>query len=100
MCGYIISNSNLCRISNQICPYMFFCNKESRWKPMASMPVKCKIKESMEIPQGHYKVCFEKRGNLYVNVDGNIRIIPNPFDYVPQFVKVSRLKNGEWKVKK
>ena len=56
--------------------------------------------EQVEIPKGYSKVCFEKRGKLYVNVDGVIRIIPNPFDHVPQFVKTYQLKSGAWRVKK
>lgn len=56
--------------------------------------------EQVEIPKGYSKVCFEKRGKLYVNVDGVIRIIPNPFDHVPQFVKAYQLKSGAWRVKK
>lgn len=67
---------------------------------MFNMPNVCKVKQRADIPEGYYKVCFAKRGNLYVNIDGVIRIIPNPFDEVPQFVKATKLKNGAWKVKK
>ena len=47
------------------------------------MPINCKVKENAEAPEGYYKVCFEKRGNLYIDVNGHIEIVKNPFDNVP-----------------
>lgn len=82
------------------CPYMYYCNKEKRWKPMNNMPLNCKVKQIKSIPNGFYKVCFEKRGNLYIDFNGHIEIIPNPFDEVPLYVKATKLKTGKWKLKK
>ena len=64
------------------------------------MPENCKVKKDIEAPEGYYKVCFEKRGNLYVDMNGHVEIIPNPFDEVPIYVKAYKLKNGNWKIKK
>ena len=64
------------------------------------MPINCKIKDKAEAPEGYYKVCFEKRGNLYVDIEGHTEVIQNPFDIVPLYVKVFKLKNGKRKLKK
>ena len=64
------------------------------------MPINCKVKENAEAPEGYYKVCFEKRGNLYIDINGHIEIVKNPFDNVPLYVKVIKLKNGKFKLKK
>ena len=63
------------------------------------MPMNCKVKQQAEIPEGYYKVCFEKRGNLYIDFNGHIEIISNPFDIVPLYVKATKLKNGKWRLK-
>ena len=64
------------------------------------MPKSCKVKQQREIPEGYCRVCFEKRGNLYVDYNGHIEIIPNPFNEVPLYVKVIKMKNGKWRLKK
>lgn len=63
------------------------------------MPTNCKVKKQQEIPEGYYRVCFEKRGNLYIDYNGHIEIIHNPFDSIPLFVKVIKLKSGKWRLK-
>ena len=98
MCEYV--NNNICKILNNNCPYMYFCNKDNIWKANKYMPKNCKIKEKLDIPEGYYKVCFEKRGNLYIDYNGHIEIIPNPFDNTPLYVKLTKLKNGKWKLKR
>lgn len=99
MCNYI-QNEKECSILKKQCPYIFFCNKEKAWKAMNNMPSNCKIKNNADLPKGYYKVCFEKRGNLYIDFNGHIEIIPNPFDTVPLYVKTIKLKNGKWRLKK
>ena len=99
MCKYIV-DKNICSILKQNCPYVFFCTKVNEWRELKTMPKNCKIKNQAETPQGYYKVCFEKRGNLYVDMNGHIEIIPNPFDEIPLYVKATKLKNGNWKLKK
>ena len=100
MCNYVVIEEGKCKITKDICPYLYFCNKIKSYKPNASMPSNCKVKQNFEVPNGYYKVCFEKKGNLYVEVDGYIRIVANPYDTTPQYVKVYKTKAGEWKVRK
>lgn len=64
------------------------------------MPNNCKVKQNILIPEGCYKVCFEKRGNLYIDIDGHVEVIKNPFDDIPLYVKAIQMKNGKWKLKK
>lgn len=79
---------------------MYFCTKVNEWRESKAMPTNCKVKDKAEAPEGYYKVCFEKRGNLYVDIEGHIEVIQNPFDVVPLYVKVFKLKNGKRKLKK
>lgn len=100
MCNYVNIEDGKCKITKDICPYLYFCNKIKSYKPNASMPSNCKIKQNFEVPNGYYKVCFERKGKLYVSIDGHIEIIPNPFDTVPLYVKATKLKTGKWRLKK
>lgn len=100
MCNYVNIEAGKCKITKNICPYLYFCNKTKSYKPNASMPSNCKIKQNFEVPNGCYKVCFERKGKLYVSIDGHIEIIPNPFDTVPLYVKATKLKTGKWRLKK
>lgn len=53
------------------------------------------------IPDGYCRVEFERHGDLYVRVDADtVTPIKNPFDDIPKFVKVSKAKNGSYKIKK
>lgn len=100
MCNYVNIEEGKCKITKNICPYLYFCNKTKSYKPNASMPSNCKIKKNFEVPNGCYKVCFERKGKLYVSIEGHIEIIPNPFDTVPLYVKATKLKTGKWRLKK
>lgn len=100
MCEYININQGHCKILKDSCPFVYFCNKINSWKPLKNMPVNCKIKTQLSIPKGYYKVCFERHGNLYVDIKGQIEIYPNPFDDVPLFIKVFNTKNGKQRLKK
>ena len=100
MCNYVNIEEGKCKITKNICPYLYFCNKTKSYKPNASMPSNCKLKQNFELPNGCYKVCFERKGKLYVSIDGHIEIIPNPFDTVPLYVKATKLKTGKWRLKK
>lgn len=100
MCEYI--NKNNCGITKTACPYMYFCNKTMTWKESKSMPKECNIKSQVvEIPNGYYPIIFEKKGNLYININGVIEIIKNPFkDNIPKYVKIYKNKQGNWIIKK
>lgn len=96
MCNFV--KENQCSITKQICPYVYYCNKNQRWMPSKFMPTDCKIKISQDAPPGYYKVCYEKRGNLYISVNGYIEIYKNPYDFIPNFVKLKN-KNGKKYIK-
>lgn len=100
MCNYVVIEEGKCKITKDICPYLYFCNKIKSYKPNSSIPLNCKVKQNFEIPNGYYKVCFEKKGDLYININGNVEIVQNPFDTIPPYVKATKLKNGKWKLKK
>lgn len=99
MCEYSNLSNGQCDVTKQICPYLYFCNKKQIYKENSAMPLNCKIKEKVEIPKGYYKVCFERKGRLYIDVNNIIEIIENPYDFQPNYVKMAKLKNGKWKIK-
>lgn len=98
MCEYVENNN--CRITQKCCPYMYFCYKSNSWKPSKAMPVDCKIKKMAKIPEGYCYVRMERKGYLYVDIDGYTYKILNPFTEVPLYVKATKLKNGKWRLKK
>ena len=100
MCKYANFNTGICKISKDVCPYLYFCNKTQVYKESVVMPNNCKIAENFNVPKNCYKVCLERRGNLYIDVKGNVIIIKNPFDYTPAYVQLSKLKGDKWKIKK
>lgn len=97
MCKYV--KVNKCSITEENCPFMYFCNKVNDWRPMNSIPKKCKVQDSIELPRGWSKVRMQRKGYLYIDIKGQTIKIQNPFDYIPIMVKISKLKNGEWKIK-
>lgn len=101
MCRYLnLKENGYCSVLKNQCPYTYFCTQTNTWKENKYFPKDCKVMEQDEIPKGYHKVCFVKRGNLYVDVNGVIRIIPNPFDgETPMYVKAYQSR-GVWKVKK
>lgn len=96
MCNFFKEDGQ-CSISMTNCPFVYFCTKTNTWKMLKYS--KCKIKESQKIPNGYYKVCFERHGNLYIEVDNKIEIVKNPFKEIPLFVKIFKLKSGKIKLK-
>ena len=97
MCQYI--KENKCSITKENCPFMYYCNKANAWRPMNSMPQKCKIQDYVDLPKGWSKVRMQRKGCLYIDIKGQTIKIQNPFDYTPTMVKISKLKNGEWKIR-
>ena len=98
LCNYVEGNN--CSLTGKICPYVYFCTRKNVWLPLKSMPNNCKVKENLTIPRGYYKVCFERHHNLYINMNGKIEIIPNPYEDTPIFVKVTKTKAGQWRIKR
>lgn len=66
------------------------------------MPKECNVKsQAVEIPKGCYPVSFEKKGKLYVNMNGVIKIFDNPYrSEIPEYVKVQKNKQGEFYIRK
>ncbi|MBQ0141789.1 MAG: hypothetical protein KBT06_03140 [Prevotellaceae bacterium] len=97
MCNY--RKENICTVNNEKCPWVYWCDKVNTWKELSKMPKKCKIGENTKAPDGFNKVVFERKGYLYVIVgDQTIKFL-NPFDFVPEYVKLYKSK-GELKIKK
>ena len=73
-----------CTITNQMCHCQYRCNQISNWRNYDNLENRCNIykhegdKEYMT--QGQYKVLYEKRGMLYVELDYNTSItVSNPY---------------------
>lgn len=97
MCEYVVLNK--CSLTNNICPFMYFCDKKNIWKPSANMPTNCGVKARAEAPKGYYRVREERKGYLYVDIDNQTYKIKNPFDDIPRYVKAFKTKDG-WRLKK
>lgn len=50
------------------------------------------------MPKGMNKVRFELKGVLYVEVGDFVYEIKNPYDYIPDFVKIVQV-DGEYYIK-
>lgn len=101
MCKY--REDNKCKITQEKCPWVYWCDKIGVWKELSKMPKVCKVQATIEIPEGFNKVEFERRGYLYVRVSTPINQvvkIKNIYDYTPQYVKVYQTNKGEWKIRK
>lgn len=90
---------NHCKKINNICPWVSWCSKICDWKERAGMEKYCKYLNKKEVPQGYYNVEFERKGYLYVTVNGTTLKLENPFKTIPDYVKLYKNK-GEWKIKK
>lgn len=97
MCNY--RDKNICRINNNVCPWVYWCDKINAHKELSKMPKHCRIIDSIPVPDGYNKVEFERNGYLYVKVDNQTIKIKNPFDYIPTMVKIYQSKSG-WKIRK
>lgn len=97
MCNY--RDENMCNITHSVCPWVYWCDKVNIWKELSKKPSKCKVVNETSLPDGYYKVEFERKGYLYINVDRQIVKIKNVFDYTPNMVKLYQDKN-EWKIRK
>lgn len=98
MCEYV--KQNKCSITNEVCPWMYYCSRHQTWKVSKNMPKECNVKANFEVPKGYYRVREERKGYLYVDIDGCTYKIKNPFDGVPLYVKATKLKSGEWRLRK
>ena len=88
MCDYV--GGNKCNITNDVCPFIYWCNKVNDWRPLSSMPNRCKRIDSLEAPEGFYKVRQSRKQWLYVDIENETIMIKNPYDEVPALVKVEQ----------
>ena len=65
------------------------------------MPTECKVKNRVHTVghKGKYQVRNSRNGYLYVDIDGFIQKLENPFDFVPDYVDVTK-RGGIYKIKK
>lgn len=97
MCEYV--KENKCGITQEICPYMYYCDKIQSYRASKYMPTECKIKQKIEAPKGYYKVRQERKGFLYIDYKEYTIKVKNPFDHIPPYVKVRQTKEGEYKLR-
>lgn len=88
----------ICKIINDICPFQYRCYKINNWRNQDNLDKKCiyykKEEDKSYMAQGKYKVLYEKRGMLYIELDHDTSIrIPNPFNNVPSGVDVVKIKD-------
>lgn len=98
MCEY--TNENKCKITSEVCPYMYFCDRFKTWRASKYMPKECPVEARYQAPKGYNRVIQERNGYLYIAVDDKTIRLQNPFDNVPLYVKVYKQKNGQWKLRK
>ena len=90
-----------CKVAHTHCPFMRRCSIEHCWLPLDSMDActrRNKEKEVGILMANEYKVEFESKGKLYININGQVKRIPNPFDYSPKKVELINI-NNEWYIK-
>lgn len=91
MCKY--RDGNHCKKTGDICPWSQWCGKINAYKERPGAEQYCKFLKKEETPDGYYKVEFERRGYLYINFKNDIIKVLNPFDDIPNFVKVRKFKS-------
>lgn len=94
MCEY--AKENKCSLTNDCCPYIYWCDKVNAWRELKSKPNVCQIAARMpkSAPNGYCRVLFSKHGDLYIEQGDHTIMVKNPFDYVPNFVLVEQDDNG------
>ena len=97
MCEY--AKDNICTVNNGICPFVYWCDKLQIWRANKYMPTNCKMKPNTVRHKGKYQVKDCRKGFLYVDIDGAIYKILNPFDFVPDYVDVQK-REGKFQIKK
>lgn len=92
-------NKRICTILNEICPFQYKCNQINNWRNYDNLEKKCTIynkeREKEYMKQGKYKVLYENRGKLYIELDSETSIVvPNPFkEDIPLGVDLVKVDN-------
>ena len=95
MCQY--RKENNCTVNNEICPWVYWCDKVNAWKELSKKPKECPIAKNVTQKKGMHKVEFARGKYLYVTIENQTFKLLNPFSYVPNEVKIKKYR-GEWKV--
>lgn len=98
MCDF--REQNKCKVNNGICPWVYYCDRVRAWKELSKAPKTCRLSEDAKIPNGFSKVVYERRGYLYIRTKNEMIKILNPYDYIPEYVKIYKSENDEWKIEK
>lgn len=97
MCEY--ADKNVCKVTNGICPWMYLCPEDGTWKPNNYMPSDCKVKRKAAIPAGYKRVVDCRSNWLYIDLGEHTIRVKNPFDHTPLYVRVKKLKSGEYRIR-
>lgn len=97
MCEY--TNKNTCLLTHEVCPWRYLCPKTGEWKDNNYMPENCKVKQRFVVPDGYSRVVEERKGWLYVDLGDMMIRVKNPFDHTPLYVRVRKMKSGEYKLR-
>lgn len=89
----------ICKKEQDVCPFVRRCTTNLIWLPLNAMD-KCnrrfvptqKRKEDIVLKDGEYRVEYIKHGKLYINVNGNLIRMINPYDYEPKKVKLVNIE--------
>lgn len=94
MCEYL--NNGNCKIQKEKCPFTYWCSKLNIYKYLKDGD-NCNVKRKYVIPKGYYEVCFERHGDLYIEVQDKTIVLKNIFEETPKYVKLKK-SNGEYKL--
>lgn len=97
---YYKDNRPCCKVSNDLCDYIKFCQMEYR-HILSERALQCPtFNKKIKIPNGAYKVKFIKQGKLFVDiVEKNSTIaINNIYNYEPKFIYLQHIKDLEYKI--
>lgn len=82
-----------CKHTDLFCMYSMYCDKINKWK-VNDRGANCMLKDKKVIktPNNANRVRFEKRNQLYVEYKNMVVTVQNPYDYVPEFVYLVKIK--------
>lgn len=88
-----------CSKDGSICPFVRRCNIAHKWLPLGGMST-CSLKNSqsqnkevLNLKKGEYKVAYVQKNKLYIDMNGNLIRMMNPYDYEPKTVELVKIDN-------
>ena len=102
-----VGHKIFCNLADYYCGHCYFCSIINDYKMKDGYTdcpyYKNKEKEMQKSSKTPNKVRFEKRGKLYVELNDELEqvvVVDNPFEDVPNYVKILKRPDGEYYVKK